>query len=66
MQRECFEHKKKFDQMRINSEDYYVLNGVSQKDTLKSYPVVSVSANVFQNSVSEDVIKLRQGHQGEP
>ena len=66
MQRECFEHKKKFDQMRINSEDYYVLNGVSQKDTLKSYPVVSVSANVFQNSVSEDVIKLRQGHQSEP
>ena len=48
--------------MRINSEDYYVLNGVSQKDTLKSYPVVSVSANIFQNSVSEDVIKLRQGH----
>ena len=66
MQRECFEHKKKFDQMRINSEDYYVLNGVSQKDTLKSYPVVSVSANIFQNSVSEDVIKLRQGHQSEP
>lgn len=65
MQRECFEHKK-FDQMRINSEDYYVLNGVSQKDTLKSYPVVSMSANVFQNSVSEDVIKLRQGHQSEP
>lgn len=48
--------------MRINSEDYYVLNGVSQKDTLKSYPVVSMSVNVFQNSVSEDVIKLRQGH----
>ena len=66
MQRECFEHKKKFDQMRINSEGYYVLNGVSQKDTLESYPVVSVSANVFQNSVSEDVIKLRQGHQSEP
>ena len=33
MQRECFEHKK-FDQTRIKSEDYYVLNGVSQKDTL--------------------------------
>lgn len=62
MQRECFEHKKKFDQMRIKSEDYYVLNGVSQKDTLKSYPVLSVNMNAFQNSVSEDVIKLRQDH----
>ena len=65
MQSECFEHKKKFDQMRIKSEDYYVLNGVSQKDTLKSYLVVSVNANIFQNNVSEDIIKLRQGHQSE-
>lgn len=48
--------------MRIKSEDYYVLNGVSQKDTLKSYLVVSVIANIFQNNVSEDIIKLRQGH----
>ena len=33
-----------------------------KKDTLKSYPVVSVNLNAFQTSVSEDVIKLRQDH----
>ena len=47
--------------MRINSEDYYVLNGVSQKDTLKSYPVVSMLPPYklkeinFTNKVNDEV-----------
>lgn len=55
----AFEHRKKFDQIRIKSECCYGLNGIPQKDMLKSYPLVSVNANVFGNSVFEDVIKTR-------